>query len=169
MKNHILIWLMWILLALFAGVFISSIIIEDAKASYTDIMYKKMDSKILNRIIRSCENRFEELEDKKWRSVDRCIRVSFAIACNESSCGKRYANNSIHWVQKSFDTQIDWINYWTRTYYKYWYKGTEWAFFYWTSEYPAPTLYCTSEKSSNTIWHCPNWRANFDYYYNLTK
>lgn len=131
------------------------------------IMEDKMDEKIVDRIIRSCENRYEELEVKEWRNVERCIKVSFAIACNESSCGKRYINNSIHWVQKKFDTQLDAINYWTTTYYKWWYKATEWSFFYGSENWPAPSLYCTSEVSSGSVYHCPNWRKIFNYYFKL--
>lgn len=49
-------------------------------------MITKAEEKTVDRIIRSCTNRFKELENKKGRSIERCIKVSFAIFCNESSC-----------------------------------------------------------------------------------
>ena len=134
-----------------------------------DVMISKADEKTVNRLIRSCENRYEELEVKEWRSVERCVKVSFSIFCNESSCWKYYTNNSIHWIQKSFETQIEAINYWTTTYYKWWYKAKEWSFFYGSENWPAPSLYCTSEASSGTYGWCRNGRKNFNYFYNLIK
>ena len=139
----------------------------DKKEQYLKIMSKKTDEKTADRIIRSCLNQYDKLENKKGRDKWKCVRVSFAIMCNESSCWKRYKNNSIHGVQRKFDTQLDAINYFTDRYYKFWYKGTEWAYFYGTAQKSAPTQYCMSEHSSNSVWHCPNGRKAFNYFYVL--
>lgn len=138
---------------------------KDTKAEYLKIMTKKTDKVTANRIVRSCLNQYDKLENKKGRDKWRCVRVSFAIMCNESSCWKRYKNNSIHWIQRKFATQLDAINYFTDRYYKFWYRGNEWAYFYGTAQNKAPTQYCMSEYSSNSIWHCPNGRKAFNHFY----
>lgn len=136
---------------------------------YRDIMEDKANSKTVDRIIRSCVNQYNKLENKEWINKYKCIKVSFAIMCNESSCWKYYKNYSIHWIQKDFNSELEAINTFTKTYYKYWYKAKDWSFFYWTANKSAPSRYCTSEESSWSIWHCPNWRKHFDYFYNLIK
>lgn len=101
-----------------------------------------------------------------------CFGIWLAISKAESQMGNdpKAVSHWYFWRVAGKDKSAYWF---VKTYKNYYYivdKYNEWWMFYgyWPKN-PAPTQYCMSEKSSNSVWHCPNGRASFNWVYDQYK
>lgn len=104
--------------------------------------------------------------DKTAMNPKHCLKTWLSIAYAESTWGNWQAISYNYFWLTSIDKSI-WS--WVMRYNKYWYKSTNWFFFYWDWWKLWASHYCTEEHSSwSNLW-CPNWRKNFNYIYNKLK
>jgi hypothetical protein len=156
------IYLLWIIIFILFWCYVWYLImiwsVDDTKAdykpkiTYNNLFIKwfiKPPFKLYSRLKNEC---FKQ----KARNKEHCIKVWLSIAYAESSWKDLSTWYGLQSEKK--DTQQ-----WVKQYKLYWWKWKEWGRFYWySSNKPAETRYCMSEKSSWSIWYCKNWRKNFN-------
>lgn len=105
----------------------------------------------------------EELVNNLWTACQtatnpkHCLWVGMSIAKAESNW--KSWKHWYFWLMASADKSVE-NRVWR--YNKYWYKATDWYFFYWDRGKLPPSRYCTSEDSSwSSVW-CPNGKNNFN-------
>ncbi len=114
------------------------------------------------------KNLVNELSDacKTADNPEHCFGIWLSISKAESQMGNDWSSHGYFGRVGSKDKSAYWF---VNTYKKKYYivnKYNEWWMFYgyWPKN-PAPTSYCMSETSSNSVWHCPNGRASFNFIY----
>lgn len=119
-------------------------------------------------------NLISELSDacKTAQDPKHCFWIWLSISKAESQMGNdpKARSHGYFWRVAWGDKSAYWF---VKSYKKYYYivnKYNEWWMFYgyWPKN-PAPTSYCMSETSSNSVWHCPNGRASFNFIYSKYK
>ena len=119
-------------------------------------------------------NLVNELSDacKTADNPEHCFGIWLSISKAESQMGNdpKAISHGYFWRVAWGDKSAYWF---VKSYKKYYYivnKYNEWGMFYgyWPKN-PAPTSYCMSETSSNSVWHCPNGRASFNFIYSKYK
>lgn len=116
------------------------------------------------------KNLVNELSDacKTADNPEHCFWIGLSISKAESQMGNDPKAIS-HWYFGRVGSKDKSAYWFVSTYKKKYYivnKYNEWWMFYgyWPKN-PAPTSYCMSETSSNSVWHCPNGRASFNFIY----
>lgn len=120
------------------------------------------------------KNLVNELSDacKTADNPEHCFGIWLSISKAESQMGNDTKAIS-HWYFGRVGSKDKSAYWFVSTYKKKYYivnKYNEWWMFYgyWPKN-PAPTSYCMSETSSNSVWHCPNGRASFNFIYSKYK
>ena len=118
------------------------------------------------------KNLVNELSDacKTADNPEHCFGVWLSISKAESQMGNDWSS---HWYFGRVGSKDKSAYWFVSTYKKKYYivnKYNEWGMFYgyWPKN-PAPTSYCMSETSSNSVWHCPNGRKSFNFIYSKYK
>lgn len=112
-------------------------------------------------IIRSC--------NKYAKNPKHCkIVKSFVAKAESNNCKNAYKHNCFWNSKYKFNSDIEAIIQFNKTYNKYYWKNSIPSDFYrpvWTWKH----YYCTSEESSNTKNGCPNWAKVAWQVYNKLK
>lgn len=120
------------------------------------------------------KNLVNELSDacKTADNPKHCFWIGLSISKAESQMGNDPKAIS-HWYfgrAGSKDKSAYWfVNTYKRKYYIVNKYNEGWMFYGYWPKNPAPTSYCMSEESSNSIWYCPNGRASFNFIYSKYK
>lgn len=107
-----------------------------------------------------------EISQEIWKECEtatnqtHCFGVAMSIAKAESYWS--YGDHGYFGMMSSNDKST---KRWVVSYNRYWYKATNWHFFYWEDGKLWKSQYCHSEESSGTAVGCPNGRKNFDSFF----